>query len=248
MPEERSMMDVALDHGVGAEEEEETFELVHPDDLEEDDAADQDYSYREDISEEEEEATEETDDEVAEEEIVESSPSEIDELRAEISTLREKLEAGSDAEEVELTPIVGEDEEIDLLTPEGMNVFGNRLIKMAVEQIAPAIAEEASKASSLQAYAQEFYRANPELVDKKAEVQEIGAGIVEKNPGITPEKLFAEVAKAAKKKFNIPAKTVKSKRKPGFTKVGASARTGGGKASRTRTVQDDVLSFIGVSK
>ena len=235
-----SVVDAVLNQGFGEGEgtQTEVEEPVHPGDYvqEEEDLG----SMSGQVA-----ATEEIVDTGVEEEAGEEEdlqPSEMEQLRAEISQLQDLITSGNTTkqEEEELKDIFGEDEDIDLMSREGANLFAQKLLKLAKEQAYPMVAQEAERASSLQAYAQEFYGKNPGLVSHKDEVQKMGQKIVEANPDITPERLFSEVAKAANKRFGVQAD---SRRKPGFTKAGARSRAAGQKT--TRTTQDDVLDLIG---
>jgi len=148
-----------------------------------------------------------------------------------------------DQQKASYIKVVGDDEEIDILSRDGLNLISNRIIQAAVDLISPQIYEEATRAATLHAYAQDFYKANPELAGRKKEVQEIGAKIVESNPNITAEQLFAETAKAARAKFGIVKKD--EKRAPGFTNVGGGMPIQSG-GKQKMTVQQEVLSLIGV--
>jgi len=248
MPD-KSPLDAVMDLGYGnGEEQLEEFEFQHPEDVmpegDDVDMVDQNgIDYLQTM-----------DDAPAEENVdttvvaPSAEPDRIAQLEAEISRLRQYIEENKAAErddqqEGSGVKIVGDDEEIDILSRDGLNLISNRIIQAAVEQISPQIYEEATRAATLHAYAQDFYKANPELAGRKKEVQEIGAKIVESNPNITAEQLFAETAKAARAKFGIVKKD--EKRAPGFTNVGGGMPIQSG-GKQKMTVQQEVLSLIGV--
>lgn len=248
MPD-KSPLDAVMDLGYGnGEEQLEEFEFQHPEDVmpegDDVDMVDQNgIDYLQTM-----------DDAPAEENVdttvvaPSAEPDRIAQLEAEISRLRQYIEENKAAErddqqEGSGVKIVGDDEEIDILSREGLNLISNRIIQAAVDLISPQIYEEATRAATLHAYAQDFYKANPELAGRKKEVQEIGAKIVESNPNITAEQLFAETAKAARAKFGIVKKD--EKRAPGFTNVGGGMPIQSG-GKQKMTVQQEVLSLIGV--
>lgn len=163
---------------------------------------------------------------------VAKEPSELESLRAEMTQMRQMLEearaqaapAAPPPGAVEKLKLFSDDEDAQsfTLSAEGLNELATRIanaaIQASIQYTQPIMQTEAQKAIAVYSYSKEFFDRYPELRDHGKMVQEISEGIENKNPSITPQQLFMDVAKAAYAKIgrDMP-KAVVDKRKPGFT-------------------------------
>ena len=134
---------------------------------------------------------------------------------------------------------VGDDDPIDVFsTKEGANRLMTKVLhaatELAMRHSVPVMTAEAARVNAIHTFANEFYRANPELRAHGTKVSEVMRRLTAADPTLTPRDLFVKVAEASYAELGIVAKGRKQAAAaqaatlsgPGASRVGGSSAAG----------------------